>query len=54
MSKQSKLGQELNRIMRESGMTPLQTMSKYLENHALKPGEHTFASKANPSQGDGE
>jgi len=46
MSEQSKLGQELNRIMQETGLTALQTMSAYLEVRSLKIGRHVFASKA--------
>lgn len=46
MSEQSKLGAELNRIMLETGMTPLQTMSAYMHAGSKKLGNHVFVAKA--------
>jgi len=41
-SKQSDLGKALNELMIRTGMTPLQTMSAYMEGSVKTLGNHTF------------
>lgn len=45
MGKQSDLGKELNRIMLETEMTPLQTISAVMESGLLNIGNHKFVPK---------
>lgn len=45
MTAQSELGKQLNKIMLETGMTPLQTISYAMEQGALNIGKHTFVAK---------